>query len=76
MLTLPTNGALSTTSRDYLTVVTYSCQTGYVLTGNNGGARTCQANGVWTGEEPTCPRELAMVVINYIGDRIWSPHSL
>ncbi len=41
----PTNGTLSTTSRDYLTVVTYSCDTGYILTGNSGSARTCQASG-------------------------------
>ncbi|XP_064386146.1 uncharacterized protein LOC135334769 isoform X3 [Halichondria panicea] len=57
VLTSPTNGALSTTSRDYLTVVTYSCDTGYVLTGNSGSARTCQADGVWSGVAPTftCP---------------------
>ncbi|XP_064386326.1 sushi, von Willebrand factor type A, EGF and pentraxin domain-containing protein 1-like [Halichondria panicea] len=57
VLTSPTNGALSTTSRDYLTVVTYSCDTGYVLTGNSGSARTCQATGQWSGVAPTftCP---------------------
>ncbi len=58
-LTPPTNGVLSTTSRDYLTVVTYSCDTGYVLTGD--AARQCQATGLWSLEAPTCPRELAMV---------------
>ncbi len=61
VLTPPTNGTLSTTSRDYLTVVTYSCDTGYVLTGNSGSARTCKATGLWSGEVETCPRELAMV---------------
>ncbi|XP_064386241.1 P-selectin-like isoform X3 [Halichondria panicea] len=57
VLTSPTNGALSTTSRDYLTSVTYSCDTGYVLTGNSGSARTCQATGLWSGVAPTftCP---------------------
>ncbi len=64
ILTPLTNGVLSTTSRDYLTVVTYNCDTGYVLTGSAGAARTCQATGLWSGEAPTfsCPRELAMVV--------------
>ncbi len=59
VLTSPTNGALSTPSRDYLTVITYSCDTGYVLTGN--AARQCLATGQWSGVAPTCPRELAMV---------------
>ncbi len=59
VLPTPTNGALSTTSRDYLTTVTYSCDTGYVLTGS--AARQCLATGEWFGVAPTCPRELAMV---------------
>ncbi|XP_064386331.1 sushi, von Willebrand factor type A, EGF and pentraxin domain-containing protein 1-like isoform X3 [Halichondria panicea] len=56
VLTSPTNGALSTTSRDYLTVITYSCDTGYVLTGNSDSAvRQCFVTGVWSGVAPTCP---------------------
>ncbi len=60
VLASPTNGALSTPNLNYLTIATYSCDTGYVLTGS--AARTCQATGVWSGVAPTCPRELAMVV--------------
>ena len=34
---------------------TYSCNTGYTLEGNS--TRTCQANGMWSGNEPTCISE-------------------
>ncbi len=61
-LTPPTNGNLSTTSLNYQGIATYSCDPGYVLTGNSGSAvRTCQTTSQWSGEAPTCPRELAMV---------------
>ncbi|XP_064386347.1 sushi, von Willebrand factor type A, EGF and pentraxin domain-containing protein 1-like [Halichondria panicea] len=55
VLTSPTNGALSTTSRDYLTIAAYSCDTGYILTGNSGStARQCFVTGQWSGVAPTC----------------------
>ncbi|XP_064386348.1 sushi, von Willebrand factor type A, EGF and pentraxin domain-containing protein 1-like [Halichondria panicea] len=53
VLTSPTNGALFTPNLNYLTIATYSCDTGYVLTGS--AARRCQADGVWSGVAPTCP---------------------
>ncbi|XP_064386320.1 CUB and sushi domain-containing protein 1-like isoform X2 [Halichondria panicea] len=52
VLTSPTNGVLSTTSRDYLTIAAYSCDTGYILTGT--AARTCQATGEWSRVAPFC----------------------
>ena len=34
---------------------TYSCDPGYNLVGNS--TRMCQADGVWSGNEPTCMSE-------------------
>jgi len=33
-------------------VATYTCATGYSMTGSN--QRTCQVDGTWSGSEPTC----------------------
>ncbi|XP_019626708.1 PREDICTED: CUB and sushi domain-containing protein 3-like [Branchiostoma belcheri] len=52
-LTAPTNGALSTTATSYLTVVTFTCNPGYVLTGAVNA--TCQADITWSNPVPTCP---------------------
>ena len=35
---------------------TYNCNTGYNLVGDS--TRTCQADGMWSGSEPTCQRML------------------
>ena len=35
--------------------VTYSCNTGYTLSENS--MRTCQADGTWSGNNPTCNSE-------------------
>ena len=34
---------------------TYFCRDGYRLKGE--GSRTCQSNGLWTGEKPSCVRK-------------------
>ncbi len=60
VLTSPTNGALSTPNLNYLTIATYSCDTGYVFTGST--LRQCLATGQWSGVAPTCPRELELWV--------------
>ncbi|KAI8500842.1 hypothetical protein Bbelb_216600 [Branchiostoma belcheri] len=52
-LTAPANGALSTTATSYLTVVTFTCNPGYVLTG--AVTATCQADITWSNPVPTCP---------------------
>ncbi|XP_019630213.1 PREDICTED: P-selectin-like [Branchiostoma belcheri] len=51
-LTAPDNGALSTTATSYQTVVTFTCNTGYVL--NGAVTATCTADITWTNPVPTC----------------------
>ena len=53
----PANGNVShTAGATYYLTVTYTCNTGYNLTGN--GIRTCQATRTWSASAPTCPRML------------------
>ena len=55
----PANGSVShTAGTTYQHTATYSCNTGYNLTGNS--THTCQANGMWSGSAPTCPRMLKL----------------
>ena len=51
-LSAPANGAVSTPTTTYGGSATYSCDSGYSLTGN--ATRTCDATGTWTGTAPTC----------------------
>ncbi|XP_066270976.1 P-selectin-like [Branchiostoma lanceolatum] len=52
-LTAPVNGNLSPASASaYPDVVTFSCDQGYELVGNTN--TTCQADGSWTANVPTC----------------------
>ena len=39
---------------------TYSCNTGYNLVGDS--TRMCQADGIWSGNEPTCISEPNLTV--------------
>ncbi len=41
--------------------MTYTCNTGYTLQGDNG--HTCMANGEWSGSTPTCNRKLLAVIL-------------
>ena len=54
VLTDPSNGQVSFTTTTFLSVVTYSCNTGYSLEGNR--KRTCTATGQWSDQAPTCIR--------------------
>ncbi|XP_066271288.1 complement receptor type 1-like [Branchiostoma lanceolatum] len=55
-LSAPTNGARtpSTGARNCQDVVTFTCNTGYVL--NEAASVTCQADTTWTAPVPTCTR--------------------
>ncbi len=49
----PINGAVSySDGTEVGSVATHTCNTGYVLNGS--AARTCGANGSWSGAAPTC----------------------
>ena len=49
----PDNGRVDTPQGTTLNrLATYSCNCGYCLVGDE--TRTCQANGQWSGSEPTC----------------------
>lgn len=50
--TAPANGAVSSGTALYNAQITYSCDTGYTLTGT--ATRTCQADGSFSGTAPTC----------------------
>ena len=43
--------------------VTYSCNSGYLISGSS--YRTCQANGIWTGTDPTCVKGSDQIIIRY-----------
>ena len=51
-LEVPNNGQVSASETVYNYTATYTCNTGYVLSG--GSTRTCQVNGEWSGNAPTC----------------------
>lgn len=54
-LTPPLNGRVDRTSGMEGDVAIYTCDPGYVLTGNGGSnARFCQADRTWSGSEPSC----------------------
>ncbi|XP_035699728.1 MAM and LDL-receptor class A domain-containing protein 1-like [Branchiostoma floridae] len=50
-LTAPENGAVNG-GNSYQDVVQFTCNHGYQLIGDS--SRTCQADGTWTGADPTC----------------------
>ncbi len=66
-LTAPTNGMIaydmeSMNARPLNTVATYTCITGYMVTGDM--TRTCGAGGVWSGTDPTCECDSIQWIVN------------
>ena len=51
----PVNGKRAITGYTVGHTVTYTCNAGYKLSGIT--RRTCQSNGVWSGNLPSCPRK-------------------
>ncbi len=57
----PTDGAVNTSSgTTFMMNATYSCDFGYNLNGTN--TRTCQADRMWSGSDPTCDSTLSSLV--------------
>ena len=48
----PPGGRVVLTGRTIGSKATYNCSEGFNLEGN--GTRTCQPDGMWSGNEPTC----------------------
>ena len=48
----PTNGQISVSSTTVGSTASYTCSSGYNLSGAT--VRTCQANGQWNGTAPVC----------------------
>ena len=51
----PLNGMRNYTGITEGEQVTYTCSTGYKLSGAS--SRTCGANGQWSGSQPSCERK-------------------
>ena len=54
-LVAPENGTLTIDNTTFNSTANYSCNVGYNITGAE--MRTCQENGSWSGQEPTCQSE-------------------
>ncbi len=50
----PDNGLVTFTSRRPGSGATYTCDSGYIINGNE--RRVCQPDGSWSNSEPTCSR--------------------
>ena len=51
-----TNGRTSYTCTHVGCTVTYTCNTGYLMTAGS-SSRTCLSNGQWSGSHPVCSRK-------------------
>ena len=61
-LSNPANGQVDISSGTTLnSVATYSCYTGYNVTGES--TRICTADGQWTSSAPTCVGKLCLVIV-------------
>ena len=59
------NGSVSAPATTLGSVASYTCNTGYSLSG--APTRTCQADGTWSGTAPTCIAEMLKLTINKTG---------
>ena len=52
----PDNGQVDFSNTAFESTANYTCNLGYNLTGSSN--RTCEANGNWSGDPPSCERKL------------------
>ena len=50
----PPNGRIILPGTTFGSAAVYSCLSGFTFGSNGVKTRTCQANGRWSGETPTC----------------------
>jgi len=55
------NGKINISHTLYKSVITYSCEYGYILIGRQN--RTCQVSGVWSGQPPSCAGKQALKIV-------------
>ena len=67
-LTAPENGVVTTTGLTPGSTATYSCDDGYALDGAQN--RTCQDNGTWTNQPPSCIGTVHTYVCVYVCARL------
>ncbi len=63
VLEAPANGTLTGDGVTVMSEVTYSCDAGFILSGDTN--RTCQADGSWTGNAPVCNSKQGFKSIPY-----------
>lgn len=51
-LSVPLNGDVDYQETVFLSMASYTCDSGYLLTGEK--KQTCEADGTWSGEPPVC----------------------
>ncbi len=62
-LTDPDNGMVNVLNNNFGTVANYTCNTGYMLTGDV--IRVCEVTGDWSGTAPTCDSTLNYMALLY-----------
>ena len=56
------NGLMVINDTTFNSTASYSCDTGYELVGNT--TRICQANGNWSGDQPSCLGKYLVILLN------------
>ena len=62
-LSSPANGRVRIDGSTFGSQANYSCSEGYVL--NDNSSRMCQADGQWSGSEPTCEGMPLICVVKF-----------